>query len=302
MKSVIQKIEISTLKNSGVEWYIKREDLLHPTISGNKFRKLKYNIEKAKERELPILTFGGAFSNHIAATAAAGKEYGIETIGVIRGEEVENPTLNLARENGMKLHFVSRDDYREKEEKWFQNELRNELGNFYLIPEGGSNYLAITGCLEILNNEDDFDYVVSALGTGATFSGIVLSLKEHQKAVGIPVLKGDFLSKEVDKFLYQILMDFDEVEDYKEQSELINDYHFGGYAKWKPELIDFMKLFYKKTGIKTDPVYTGKVAYAIHDLILKSHFPKGSKILMIHTGGLQGISGFENRFKLTIFD
>ena len=271
MKSVIQKIEISTLKNSGVEWYIKREDLLHPTISGNKFRKLKYNIEKAKERELPILTFGGAFSNHIAATAAAGKEYGIETIGVIRGEEVENPTLNLARENGMKLHFVSRDDYREKEEKWFQNELRNELGNFYLIPEGGSNYLAITGCLEILNNEDDFDYVVSALGTGATFSGIVLSLKEHQKAVGIPVLKGDFLSKEVDKFLYQILMDFDEVEDYKEQSELINDYHFGGYAKWKPELIDFMKLFYKKTGIKTDPVYTGKVAYAIHDLILKSH-------------------------------
>lgn len=277
----------------GVELYIKREDLLHPLISGNKFRKLKYNIEKAKENKKELLlTFGGAFSNHILATAAAGKENGIDTIGVIRGEELRNnyqgnQTLTRAEGLGMKFHFVDRELYRNKEDESFLRDLKAKFGDFYLVPEGGTNELAIKGCEEILTNSDknDFAYICCAVGTGGTISGIINSSEENQQIIGFPALKGDFLSNDICKFVA------------KKNWKIFSDYHFGGYGKVKPELISFLNEFYKETKIPLDPIYTGKMMFGIIDLIKKGYFPKNSKILAIHTGGLQGVNGVNTKLK-----
>ena len=265
---------------------IKREDLLHPYISGNKFRKLKYNLEEAKRNDKhTLLTFGGAFSNHILAVAAAGKELGFKTIGVIRGEELEfnylnNPTLRKAEEFGMEFVFVTREEYRNKNNEEFIERLKHNHGDFYIIPEGGTNALAIKGCEEILNSEDDeFDYICCAVGTGGTISGIINCSKPCQKVLGFPALKGDFLTEDIRKFAN------------KDNWELITEYHFGGYAKITPELIDFMNDFYVHFKIPLDPIYTGKMVFGVFDLIKKNYFPQNAKILLIHTGGLQGIEG-----------
>ncbi|MEG0852159.1 MAG: pyridoxal-phosphate dependent enzyme, partial [Flavobacterium sp.] len=223
-ESFNQKIAIPN--NFGIEVYVKREDVLHSEISGNKFRKLKYNLTEAKTLGFTkLLTFGGAYSNHIAAVAAAGKEFGFETIGVIRGEELqekylENHTLKKASENGMQFEFVTRTKYRDKNNAVFLDQLKNKFGDFYLIPEGGTNNLAVKGCKEILTDDDKlFDFICCAVGTGGTISGIINSLKPHQKAIGFPALKGDFLTEDIQK--------------YAENSQwnLVTDYHFGGYAK-----------------------------------------------------------------------
>lgn len=268
---------------NGVSLSIKREDLLHADISGNKFRKLKYNFIRAKELGLEnIVTFGGAYSNHIAATAAAGKEFGFKTIGIIRGEELaskflENPTLKRAQENGMFFKFVTREEYRQKTTAEFVKKLESEFGDFYLIPEGGTNALAIQGCQEILKKQDqEFDYICSAVGTGGTLAGLINATGVKQKVLGFPALKGDFLTEVINGFVE------------KRNWELIADYHFGGYAKTTKELLDFLSSFYDKTGILLDPIYTGKMIFGIMDLIEKSYFPAESKILAIHTGGLQG--------------
>lgn len=265
---------------------VKREDLLHPHISGNKFRKLKYNILQAqKEGKEALLTFGGAFSNHIAATAAAGKEYGFKTVGVIRGEELvnkigDNPTLAFAQSCGMLLKFVTRDEYRHKTDAEFIENLKAEFGDFYLVPEGGTNALAVKGCEEILAAEDErFTYVCCAVGTGGTISGLINSAKPGQQVLGFPALKGEGLSGDICKFARQ------------GNWELVKDYHFGGYGKVTEELIFFMNDFFEKTGIPLDPVYTGKMFFGVIDLIHKGYFPEGSDILLIHTGGLQGIAG-----------
>ena len=198
--------------NKDIELVIKREDKIHPHISGNKYRKLKYNLIAAKEQNFDtLLTFGGAYSNHIVATAAAGKESGFKTIGIIRGEELvhkisENPTLTFAQECGMQFKFVSRNDYRKKIEPHFLAELENEFGNFYVLPEGGTNELAIKGCEEILTEKDNsFDYVCAPVGTGGTISGLINSTKEHQKVLGFPALKGDFLQEEINYLLLKII-------------------------------------------------------------------------------------------------
>ena len=271
---------------------IKREDLIHPFVSGNKYRKLKYNLLEAQTQNKPqILTFGGAFSNHIAAVAAAGKEAGMQTIGIIRGEELaaktnENPTLRFAQECGMQLEFVSRETYRLKNDSGFVEKLRENFGDFYLLPEGGTNNLAVKGCEEILTDADaEFDYICCAAGTGGTISGLVNSAKPHQQVLGFPALKGDFLKAEIRKFARQGNWD------------LVSDYHFGGYAKVNADLIDFMNGFYKENAIPTDPIYTGKMVFGVMDLIQKGYFPKASKILMIHTGGIQGISGMNLHLK-----
>ncbi|KGO96334.1 1-aminocyclopropane-1-carboxylate deaminase [Flavobacterium enshiense DK69] len=277
---------VEKIDEKGIFLYLKREDLLHPEISGNKFRKLKYNLIEAKSEGVDtLLTFGGAFSNHIAAVAAAGKKYGFRTIGIIRGDELidkidENPTLLFARENGMKFVFVTREIFRQKDSLEFIEKLRLEYGNFYLLPEGGTNNLAVKGCEEILTNEDeDFTYVCCAVGTGGTIAGIINSLRENQKAIGFPSLKGTFLSDDIRSFAKN------------NNWELISDYHFGGYGKVSEELIVFLNEFYRKTGIPLDPVYTGKMMFGIYDLIKKGYFKEGSKILAIHTGGLQGCKG-----------
>lgn len=277
-----QKIDFPN--DYGIELYIKREDLLHDEISGNKFRKLKYNLEEAKRQgKTKLLTFGGAFSNHIAAVAAAGRDYGFETVGVIRGEELalkylENPTLKKASEDGMQFYFATRTQYRDKSNVTFLDQLQNQFGDFYLIPEGGTNEFAVKGCEEILTEEDErFDFVCCAVGTGGTISGIINSLKPHQKALGFPALRGDFL--------------FDEIRPYvkNDQWSLILDYHFGGYAKVTDELRLFIKEFYQKYLITLEPIYTGKLVFGVIDLIINGYFPKKSKILIIHTGGLQGL-------------
>ncbi len=271
---------------------MKREDLLHPYISGNKFRKTKYNLLQAKaENQETILTFGGAFSNHIAAVAYAGKEKGFKTIGIIRGDELrdkiqENPTLQFAQECGMEFEFVSRADYRLKSEPEFLEKLKHKFGTFYLLPEGGTNELAVRGCEEILSPDDSkFDYICISVGTGGTISGIINSILPHQKVLGFPALKGDFLKDEIRNFVEN------------ENWELITDYHFGGYGKVSPELIAFINQFYIENNIPLDPIYTGKMVFGVIDLIRKNYFPENSKILMIHTGGIQGIHGMNRKLK-----
>jgi 1-aminocyclopropane-1-carboxylate deaminase len=271
---------------NGISLEIKREDLLHPFISGNKFRKLKYNLLQAKaENQETVLTFGGAYSNHIAAVAYAGKEQGFKTIGVIRGEELgnkiaENPTLKFAQECGMQFEFVTREDYRLKTEPDFIANLQQKFSSFYLVPEGGTNEYAIKGCEEILTEEDAaFDFICCAVGTGGTISGIINSTFPHQKVLGFPALKGDFLKDEIRKFAAN------------KNWELITDYHFGGYGKVTEELIQFINQFYKQTQVPLDPIYTGKMVFGVIDLIQKNYFPNNAKILLIHTGGLQGIQG-----------
>ena len=277
---------------NGISLVIKREDLIHPFVSGNKFRKLKYNLLQAKaENQSTLLTFGGAYSNHIAAVAYAGKENGFQTIGVIRGDELtdkiaSNPTLKFAQECGMQFEFVSREAYRLKTEAAFLEQLEQKHGSFYLIPEGGTNDLAVKGCEEILTQEDGvFDYVATAIGTGGTISGIINSALPHQKILGFPALKGDFLQDEIRNFVQN------------DNWELITDYHFGGYGKVNSDLVDFINRFLKKTKIPLDPIYTGKMVFGIVDLIEKNYFPKNSKILLIHTGGLQGIQGMNLKLK-----
>ena len=288
--SLNQAIPINLPK--GISLVIKREDLIHPFVSGNKFRKLKYNLLQAKaENQSTLLTFGGAYSNHIAAVAYAGKENGFQTIGIIRGDELgdkieSNPTLKFAQECGMQFEFVSRETYRLKTEATFLEQLQQQYGAFYLIPEGGNNTFAIQGCEEILTPDDaSFDYVACAIGTGGTISGIINSVLPHQKVLGFPALKGNFLQDEIRNFVRQ------------DNWELITDYHFGGYGKVTNDLIDWINQFYEQTQIPLDPVYTGKMVFGIVDLLTKNYFPENSKILLIHTGGLQGIQGMNLKLK-----
>lgn len=291
MKPIINQ-SIPIIFPNDISLTIKREDLIHPFISGNKFRKLKYNLLQAKaEKKDTFLTFGGAFSNHIAAAAFAGKEYGFKTIGVIRGDELfdkieENPTLKFAQENGMQFEFVSREDYRLKSDPAFIQKLKDKFGDFYLVPEGGTNELAVKGCEEILTEEDAvFNYVCCAVGTGGTISGLINNSLPNQKILGFPALKGDFLTDEIRIFAK------------KDNWNLISDYHFGGYGKINVELIEFINAFLEETKVPLDPIYTGKMVFGVIDLINKNYFPAHSKILLIHTGGLQGIEGMNIKLK-----
>ena len=281
------------LNHKGISLFIKREDLLHPFVSGNKFRKLKYNLLQAKaENHHQIVTFGGAFSNHIAATAYACFENNMQSVGIIRGEELaskinSNPTLKFAQEYGMKFEFITRENYRDKTDTSFLKSLENKYGKHYVIPEGGANDLAVKGCEEILTSQDVvFDYVCCAIGTGTTLAGLINSAYPNQKILGFPALKGDFLQNDIRKFAF------------KNNWELILKYHFGGYGKVTPELIQFMNQFYLDTNIPLDPVYTSKMVFGVLDLIHQDYFPENTKILLIHTGGLQGIKGMNDYLEL----
>lgn len=289
--SRVQQVFLPEILNKEVTLFIKREDELHPFISGNKYRKLNYNLAEAiRKKNHTLLTFGGAYSNHIAATAAAGFEHSFKTIGVIRGEELannldqvlqQNPTLKFANEQGMRFHFVSRTAYRDKTSEAFISKLKKQFGDFYVVPEGGTNEFAVKGCEEILNEDDTkFNVVCCAIGTGGTISGIINSTKSHQSVIGFPALKGDFLQHEINKYVVE-----------NKNWSLNTNYNFGGYAKISEELITFINNFKSETTIPLDPVYTGKMLFGIIDLIKKDYFEKGTKILAIHTGGLQGIDG-----------
>jgi len=302
IQSKNQHIVLPELEANNYQLFIKREDQIHPLVSGNKFRKLKYNLKEAlDQKKTTLLTFGGAFSNHILATAIAGKSTGFKTIGIIRGDELgvdlektfaSNSTLRNASKHGMQFDFVSRETYRNKTSIEFTEILQKKYGDFYCIPEGGTNSLAVKGCEEILTKEDSqFDYICSCVGTGGTISGIINNAKNHQKVLGFPVLKGDFLENEILKYAKK-----------QENWELNNDYHFGGYGKYSDELIHFINRFKSQTDIPLDPIYTGKMMFGVLDMINKKRFPNGSKILIIHSGGIQGIAGFNHRLKSKFSD
>ena len=287
-------LSIKTLENIrlNAQVSLKPDYLIHPTVSGNKYRKLKYNLQKAQsENYKGILTFGGAFSNHIAATAAAGQALNIPTVGIIRGEELAskielNSTLNYARSCGMHLEFVSRSVYKQKTDPAYLKTLLESFEDFYIIPEGGTNALAIKGCEEILTEEDHtFDTICCAVGTGGTIAGLINSSLPTQKIIGFPALKGGFLNEDICKFATQ------------SNWELWEAYHFGGYAKVDSKLITFMNHFKTTFKIPLDPVYTAKMMYGIFDAIQTGKIPKDAKVLAIHTGGLQGIEGMNLRLK-----
>lgn len=288
-----QEIQIPLLKTKNITLYIKREDTIHPYISGNKYRKLKYNLLDAQARcHTKLLTFGGAYSNHIAATAYAGKLAGLQTVGIIRGDELQekwkdNPTLNFANQQGMEFQFISRESYRQKDSLRFMGSLEERFGRFYPLPEGGTNSLAVQGCEEILTHEDqDFNFICCSAGTGGTLAGLINAKAGHQKILGFPAVKGDFLKKDIRSFV-----------SHKGNWDLVTDYHFGGYAKVNKELIQFINTFAVQTDVPLDPVYTGKMLFGIMAMAKADHFPSGSKILAIHTGGLQGIHGMNRKLK-----
>lgn len=280
------KIPIVEIKTDfDIQIFIKREDLIHPKISGNKFWKLFFNVNQYLESnpENPlIITFGGAFSNHVASVSAFGKEFGIPTIGIIRGNELENnwqenPTLSEASKNGMHFFFVSREDYQKKEK--LTKEFSEQYPNSLIIPEGGSNEMAVEGIQYMLGNDTkDFDYLCTAVGTGGTVAGISRFAEEHQKVIGIKAVKDNSLEKTIQEW------------SRRNNFELI-DADESRYGKITDENIRFINWFYKEYEIPLDPIYTGKMMQKIFDLAEKDFFPKGSKILAFHTGGLQGIKG-----------
>jgi len=291
----IVQIKDELTEKYGVELFIKREDLTDPYISGNKYRKLKYNLIYAKEHGFnTLLTFGGAYSNHIHAVAYAGFKYGFKTIGVIRGEEILplNPTLKDAKYFGMKIHYISRAEYRDKKDLNFIESLKNKFGEFYLVPEGGSNALAVKGCTEILNEtEKTFDHICCACGTGGTIAGLIASLNGAGKVWGFPALKnGGFLKKDIS----ELILEFNSLE--YNNWDLILDYHFGGYAKFNMDLVRFINQFKERHNIQLDPIYTGKLLYGIYEKIKDGFFKSNETVLAIHSGGIQGIKGFNDRF------
>ena len=294
----LQQVKLDFLEEKNIQLYVLREDLINPTISGNKWRKLFYNLQEAKHQgKNQLLTFGGAFSNHIAATAAAGKQFGFKTIGIIRGEEhlPLNPTLQLAYENGMQFHYVDRTFYREKKyDILFLETLKEQYGDFYLVPEGGSNAFAVKGCTEILKNINiDYDIICCACGTGGTIAGIIASVDETKQVIGFPALKGgEFLKNDIQQLLADYQQQFS-VEINHPNWSLNTDYHFGGYAKRTKELIEFVTFFNEKHNIPLDYIYTGKMLFGIYEMAKMSAFFNGKKIVAIHTGGLQGNCGFE---------
>lgn len=276
-----------------VELEVLRLDQVHETVSGNKFFKLKYNLTEAlKQNHRQVLTFGGAYSNHIYATAAAAKLVGLQSIGIIRGEvsDEKNPTLRSARDAGMILKGLSRELYNDKTHSEFIDQLRQELGEFYLIPEGGTNALAIQGTTEILSHATaHFSHLVTPIGTGGTFAGLANSILPQQELLGISALKGEGIQEEMKQLL--------QTHAIQPQGSLSiwTQYHQGGYAKWTSELIEFIHWFWESFGIPLDPIYTGKMAFACWDLLQKKYFNPGSRVLLIHTGGLQGNLGFTQR-------
>jgi 1-aminocyclopropane-1-carboxylate deaminase len=285
----VNRLKIPELEHAGIEIFVKREDLNHPFISGNKWWKLKYNLQKAIELNFKtVLTFGGAYSNHIYATAAASHELGLQSIGIIRGERTSplNSTLHFAESKGMHLHYITRESYREKDQLVFIKRIEREFGKFYLIPEGGTNALAVTGCSELATTQlatQDFDHLFLPVGTGGTMAGLVCGFKGEKKITGIAVLKGgEFLEHDIRK-----LIENNSAKDYGNW-RLLTSYHHGGYAKVSNELERFIVKMRIEHNLPLDHVYTGKLVWAVVQEALAGNFKKGEKILILHTGGLQG--------------
>ncbi|MCF6270000.1 MAG: pyridoxal-phosphate dependent enzyme [Melioribacteraceae bacterium] len=291
--AILVQVELPNV-SSNVKIFMKRIDLVHPIISGNKWFKMKYNIAEMMEQgKETLLTFGGAFSNHIHAAAEAGKTFGFKTIGLIRGEEhlPLNETLQSARDSGMVLHYIDRTTFRERDSEDFLKSVKDELGDVYILPLGGTNNIALKGCTEIVKQITiDYDYICSASGSGGTFAGIVAGLNGNKKGIAFPALKGGEFLEEV---ISDLVLNYSGRE-FKNWS-LNTDYHFGGFAKLTKELVEFTKNFEKLNGFELDYIYTNKMMFGIAKLIKSGYFKSGETIVAIHSGGLQGNLGMKER-------
>lgn len=295
LPSPLDHLSLPLFTEKGLDVYVKRDDLIHQEIMGNKWRKLKYNLQYVKDNQLKgIVTFGGAYSNHIAATAAACRIQNIPCIGIIRGDELNpesNPTLKFASSNGMELHFVTRAQYKQMRD---EDVLPAKFSDYFRLPEGGTNALAIKGCAELPDELPmTFDYLVCPIGTGGTFTGLLKGAPSQTKLLGISSLKGQFIHDEISR-----LAQANGIEN--PNYTLFDAYHFGGYAKVTDELIAFINRSKQQTGLQLEPIYTGKMFFAVWDLVRKGYFESGSKIVLVHTGGLQGIAGFREKYKKKI--
>jgi 1-aminocyclopropane-1-carboxylate deaminase len=287
--SPVQQINHPVFAEQGLNVFIKRDDLIHPLISGNKWRKLKYLLKRAEAQgKTHLVTFGGAYSNHLLATAAAAAMFGFKSTGFIRGEEVNNTHLFLCRLHGMKLLFTNRESYRDKHSLFDGHFAKDESAFF--IDEGGASPEAAQGCSELIDElEQVYDHLFCACGTGTTAAGIINAIQAHQLKTlfhAVPVFKnGGFIADEINKYLttpasYQLHL----------------NYHFGGYAKTTPQLITFIEQFVQHTGILIDQVYVGKMLYALLDQAQTGSFKRGDHILAIHTGGVLGLLGMTDKF------
>lgn len=291
-RSILQKVDLAIFNNRNVNLFVKRDDLIDVDVSGNKWRKLKYNIAQAKQfKNDGILTFGGAFSNHLLATAAACHVLGLKSIGIVRGDELNsesNETLKACERFGMKLVFVPRDIYSLRHDRIYHEELSKTYPNYFIVSEGGSNYYGMIGCQEIMQDIDvKIDHVFVAQGTTTTSAGIALALPENTILHVVPVLKGFDSKQEMRNLYLRSGIEQGMAEEILEKVDVLSEYHFGGYGKYTDELLQFMEQFFTETKIPLDPIYTGKAIYALVDWILKNDVHNAS-VLFIHTGGIQG--------------
>ena len=304
-KSILQKLDATIFDKHQVEVFVKRDDLIHSVVSGNKWRKLKYSIAQAMHQKCDgIFTFGGAYSNHLVATAAACKSAGIKSIGFVRGEELtseSNATLKSCINYGMKLVFISREEYALRNDKIYIDELKTEYPLYYFVPEGGSNYFGVIGCQEIWTEIDtQFDSVFVAQGTTTTSCGLLAGLPPLTKLHVVPVLKGFESIETMKSTLKWVLMDESFVDQLVENILVHSNFHFGGYGKVTSELIEFIQMCSREFHIPLDPVYTSKAFYALYQNIVQGNL-NGQKILFLHTGGLQGAVSYEKKLGVQFY-
>lgn len=305
-KSIVEELIDTDLNERGIRLFVKRDDLIDEVVSGNKWRKLKYNVELCVFRKKEgVLTFGGAYSNHLIATAAACKKQGLRSIGIVRGEELNpesNETLRNCTRFGMKLIFVTRNEYQRRYEKSYHEELSYLYPNFHVVPEGGANYYGIIGCQEIIQEvKEDFDHVFVAQGTTTTSCGILMSLHEKQKLHVVPAMKGYQSIHEMRALMSKSGMEEDWVKNRLSLVEEHLEFHFGGYGKYTEELLKYIQFFFRKHRIKLDPIYTGKAMFATMNE-LKDRRYNNTNVLFIHTGGIQGAAAIESKSGFYLYD
>lgn len=298
-KSILQALNSEELTRRNIRMSVKRDDLLHEEISGNKWRKLKFNVQQCLQyKNEGVLTFGGAYSNHLVATAAACSTVGIKSIGIVRGDELNqdsNETLKRCANYGMQLIFVSREMYQLRNDRYYQEALLIEHSNYLIVPEGGANYLGMIGCQEIINQIDDsFDVIVAAQGTTTTSCGLALGLNEDQKLMVVPALKGFDVKGEMERLLIRSAIAEETIDQVNESLLIRDEFHFGGYGKYTSELLNFIRDFYLEFNIKLDPVYTGKAMFALMEEIGSGNLD-GQNIIFLHTGGIQGARSIEDK-------
>lgn len=305
--SILQQLHFPELDERRIELFVKRDDLIHPIISGNKWRKLKYSIQFAKSKNnLGLITFGGAYSNHLVATASACQLAGLNSVGIVRGEELNvnsNETLKKCHELGMKLVFVDRLTYSLKEERAYLEELLLTYPNHHVVPEGGSDYYGMIGCQEMVSEfQQDFNQVWLACGTGTTAAGLLTGLEEMTQLHVVPVLKGFDTENTIRNLLSKSAYEQEFINDCISKLYPHTDFHFGGYAKYTEELLGFIQRVYREQRLPLDPVYTGKALFALIQTLTSDDVYTGKKVLFIHTGGLQGAASIEKESGIKLFE